>query len=440
MCDTFVAMKDSTADGSVIFGKNSDREPNEAQALEYHPTMAHRPGETLKCTYIEVPQARRTRAVLLSRPFWMWGAEMGANDKGVVIGNEAVWTKMPLVKEKRLIGMDLLRLGLERGETAAGAMEVIIAMLSDHGQGGPCGYGDGRLFYHNSFLIADPREAWVLETARDLWAAVRVQSFYSISNGLTIGEAFDASHPDLISNARARGWLQKGEVFHFSKCYSEGFYRFFSACGRRRGRSTALLEEGRGRIGTAEAIGVLRDHGGGDYLPDGHLLISRLCAHSANGLTRHAAQSCGSFVSHLAPGRRTHWATGTSAPCTSIFKPIGFDGDVLPEVGPLPGRLYDAGSLWWRHEVLHRSILRDFRAGMEIIEEERNELERQFRDHVDSSSDESLFPVTSEAFNRSRIAEEAWIGRAAGLRNAKGTGWFYRRYWRGQNRRAEIPT
>ncbi len=36
MCDTFIAMPSTTADGSVLFGKNSDREPNEAQALEYH--------------------------------------------------------------------------------------------------------------------------------------------------------------------------------------------------------------------------------------------------------------------------------------------------------------------------------------------------------------------------------------------------------------------
>lgn len=43
----------------------------------------------------------------------MWGAEMGANECGVAIGNEAIWTNdnegdhNPSVK--RLLGMDLVR-------------------------------------------------------------------------------------------------------------------------------------------------------------------------------------------------------------------------------------------------------------------------------------------------------------------------------------------
>jgi hypothetical protein len=41
----------------------------------------------------------------------MWGAEMGANEKGVCIGNEAVWTKLNSEDDlvERLLGMDLLR-------------------------------------------------------------------------------------------------------------------------------------------------------------------------------------------------------------------------------------------------------------------------------------------------------------------------------------------
>ena len=64
-----------------------------------------------KCTYIEIDQAPKTLDVILSKPAWMWGAEMGANEAGVCIGNEAVWTVLNSEDDltERLLGMDLLR-------------------------------------------------------------------------------------------------------------------------------------------------------------------------------------------------------------------------------------------------------------------------------------------------------------------------------------------
>ncbi len=123
MCDTLVALGNSTEDGSVIFGKNSDRLPNEAQVLRHFPRMEHPAGATVKCTYVEIPQASQTHEVLLSSPFWIWGAEIGVNEHGVAIGNEAVWSKEDYA-EGGLLGMDLPRLGLERGETARRALET----------------------------------------------------------------------------------------------------------------------------------------------------------------------------------------------------------------------------------------------------------------------------------------------------------------------------
>lgn len=65
----------------------------------------------MQCTYIAIPQVEKTRQVVLSKPAWMWGAEMGSNDCGVCIGNEAVWTKAEGDDDKveKLLGMDLVR-------------------------------------------------------------------------------------------------------------------------------------------------------------------------------------------------------------------------------------------------------------------------------------------------------------------------------------------
>ncbi|KAI8430898.1 hypothetical protein MSG28_001023 [Choristoneura fumiferana] len=108
-CDTFVVVPPYTKNGDIIFGKNSDRPRHEVQEVVYFPGGL-REGP-LKCTHIEIEESPiPINAVILSKPAWMWGAEMGANDKNVVIGNEAVWTKGPGdAKEKRLLGMDLVR-------------------------------------------------------------------------------------------------------------------------------------------------------------------------------------------------------------------------------------------------------------------------------------------------------------------------------------------
>ena len=210
MCDSFVAI---TADG-VMFAKNSDRDPNESQPLEWIAAADHGDGEQVACTWIEVPQVGHTHAVLLSRPWWMWGAEMGTNEHGVVIGNEAVFTKGRTTRAdgsaeggKALLGMDLVRLALERATTAEDAVSVMVELLESHGQGGPCSYERPRFTYDNSFLVADPSGALVLETAGRHWATEVVHGpGRSISNGLTI-PSFVKAHANPV-----RTWVSSAST------------------------------------------------------------------------------------------------------------------------------------------------------------------------------------------------------------------------------------
>jgi secernin len=441
MCDTVVALGHVTADGVTLFGKNSDREPNEAHQLLRVPAARHAPGSTVKCTYVEVPQVERTCEVLLARPFWIWGSEMGANEHGVAIGNEAVFTKVPYEKGPGLLGMDLLRLALERAATAREALEVMTALLAAHGQSGNCGFHH-KLYYHNSFIIADPREAWVLETAGRHWAAEQVQDIRTISNGITIGERWDLASDDLVRYAVARGWCKGRDDFHFARCYSDFLYTTFSDSKKRQCRTTDLLQAHKGALTVETVMQTLRDHGpdaGPDWSPARGLTGCKVCAHASFGPIR-VSQTIGSMVSHLAPGGQTHYVTGTAAPCTSLFKPVWL-GAALPDTGPPPTHTYDEATLFWRHETLHRATLRDYATLVALYRDERDELERRLIQGARAHRDRPLAEraaYSAGCFSLADEAEARWTERVLKTKPLQRPGWLYRLAWRNVSRRADI--
>ncbi len=112
MCDTLCVR---TGDG-MLFAKNSDRHPDEAQVVEWH--AARGATGTLATQYLRIADAD-AYAFLGSRPTWLWGVEHGVNEHGVAIGNEKIWTvDRPHDHPAALLGMDLVRLGLERARSA----------------------------------------------------------------------------------------------------------------------------------------------------------------------------------------------------------------------------------------------------------------------------------------------------------------------------------
>jgi secernin len=433
MCDTMVVLGSASADGVTLFAKNSDRDPREPHHLLRIPAARHRPGETVRCTYIEVPQVEETFEVLLCKPSWIWGAEMGANEHGVVIGNEAVFTKVPYDRKPGLIGMDLLRLALERGRTARQALEVITGLLAQYGQGGNCGYVKS-LFYHNSFLIADPREAWVLETAGPHWAAEQVRGVRTISNCITIGDRWDLASPDLVNYAVERGWCRGRADFHFGRCYSDRIYTRFSYAAGRQCRTTELLQARAGRLTVADLMRVLRDHGphaGPGWTPARGLTGATVCAHAGFGPIR-ISQTTGSLVSHLAPDVQTHFVTATAAPCTSLFKPVWL-GSELPDTGPIPDAMYDEASLFWRHEALHRATLRNYAAALPLYAAERDALEHEFiagamQHRTEPAAERAAY--AADCFARADQAEARWRARLAAANLPDTRSFLHARAWR----------
>jgi dipeptidase len=398
MCDTLVVVRPE----AIFFAKNSDRDPNEAQLVEHHPRRASAPGSLLRCTHRSIPEVARTHATLLCRPFWMWGAEMGANEYGVVIGNEAVFTRQRLEPDA-LTGMDLLRLALERASSADEAVQVITTLLERHGQGGSAGYEDPAFEYSSSFLVADGRSAWVLETAGRRWATERVaQGARSISNGLTI-PAFARDHADPL---RTR----------------------FSRCRERAARTRALAH---GARHLADVASVLRDHGEGHRWPRYRVLDGGLgapCMH-AGGLVI-ASQTVGSMISELRAGATRHFVTGTSAPCVSVFRPVDAPSPAISAPGTLggaPRSTDDRDTLWWRFERLHRLLMKDPAHLAEPHLAERARLERSFFDGVATGAE-------------AHAQAEAWMVRVeaslVGIDPVDQRPPWVRRYWSERDRQS----
>jgi secernin len=384
MCDTIVRVRD----GRVLFAKSSDREPDEPQVLEWHAAAEHAAGESVQCTWMSIPQAPHTHATLISRPMWMWGAEMGINEHGVAIGNEAVFTKERVPAEGGLLGMDLLRLALERAKSADEAAQVIVSLAEKHGQGGRCGYEDRGFRYFSSFIAADPKGAGVIETAGRAHATEKVTGARSISNGLTI----------------ARFAEEHGDVFRTRVAASRA----------RRARTTECAARAES---ISDLIAALRDHGETRW-PRYSMIrgaMSAPCMH-AGGLVA-ASQTTGSLVCELSTDGVRSFATGTSAPCISVFKPVHVEAPL--DLGPTPGAEPDA-SLFWTHERLHRLVMKDPERLAPLFLSERDALEARLLSTSDVQS----------AWNEAREALDRWIAKVSPRAGRDVRPWATRRYWR----------
>ena len=450
-CDSFVVLPAGTADGSMLLGKNSDRPVNEAQPLRYVSARAPERGDRIRLAYVEIADDCETLAHVGASPYWCWGHELGLNERGVAIGNEALFTRdlarnqhaarAGASPEPGILGMELLRLGLERGRTAVEAMEAMIALLERHGQWGAgvpgASSADGA--YDNSYLIADRSEAWVLETSGRRWIAARVRdSSWSVSNQATIRSEWDRASDDIADHARDAGWWgdESGGRFDFAAAYTDPHVPL-QVSHIRLQRSRQLLRDATHGAGVdvAAARSVLRDHLEGTFLEGPYFNAARpdfltLCMHShPSGFTWGNTASSGVFVLP-ADNRPPHlwWAAAT--PCTSVYVPV-FVGN-LPEVlghtgtprppsyNPehAPDDVPVEGSYWWTFQQLLEAV-KDDALGSAFVDRQPqvraafDPLETAWRAELDDLLEGAADPVLLAAFTR-QCVEQA-LATANGL-------------------------
>jgi secernin len=342
-CDTMVALGDTTIHGQTIFAKNSDRPAVECQPLELHARMTHLAGSQTRCQFVTLPEAGVTYRHVGSRPIWCWGYEHGFNEHQVVIGNEAVHSHLPVAPSAKLIGMELLRLGLERGKTAAQAVAVMTELISEYGQG-KFENDAGVRTYDNSYIVADPREAYVIETAGHDWVVKNVTGALGISNVYSVETDW----------ARISTGVSDGKRVNFAEAYTQD-PRTEGSGARRRARSCSFRS---GKIDVETMMGVLCDHDTSSEAPETFqtgLKQGGICVHADEDGT--GGNTAASLVADLcADGSRlpVYWC-GLYSPCLTLFQPVFIEGQLPPILG-MGSEMEDERSPWWLFHKLSRVV------------------------------------------------------------------------------------
>ncbi len=368
-CDTMVALASATSTGDVIFAKNSDRPVDECQPLELHPRETHAEGAITECQFVSLPAVATTYRHIGSRPYWCWGYEHGANEHQVVIGNEGLASRLPEASEPKLIGMEILRLALERGATAAEAVDVITHLVSEYGQG-KFANDAGVRTYDNGYIVADPREAFVIETAGHHWGVKRVQRALGISNVYSVEHDWEQLSRGAARHARDHGWGGARGRLNFADAFTK-HARDEGSGAMRRLRACTVLDRRLGRIDARTMMSLLADHGDGKN-PDEPFVVDAdfgggICIHpNADGT---GGSTAASIVSELcADGSRLaiHWCALYS-PCLALFLPMFVEGD-LPASLAIGGETPSDDSPWWTFHRLAAAVRGDRDAAAAVRE------------------------------------------------------------------------
>ncbi len=379
-CTTVLVGKGLTADGSVIHAHNEDMGNEAVGRLWAVAPARHAAGTTIRVPYVELPQAGDTLGYWASgnapgaaglgtrqqvRPYD--SVLVGLNDRGVSLSCN--WAHS---REEKREGVGIRRyairqLLLERATSARHGVEILGRLVEEHGQA-----DWGGLVYH----LADPREAWVVETTTRNWVARRLRDdeIHVTANRFTIGPDYDLRSETLLRHAVAKGWLAAaGDELDWSAVYGRPGMMDQAYDALREERVRELLRGKAGVITPEDLFLVLRDRyeGTASYTPPQQRPVWREDLEADPAIHRtistNLAQS--SFVAHLRgdlPVRlgAVMWY-GVATPSWAGYFPLYAGGGSVPAEYS-DSILADADpderdlSAWWIFRRLQRAADRDY--------------------------------------------------------------------------------
>lgn len=219
-CTSILVSRGASADGSVMITYSCDGEFH--PLLESKPAADHEPGDVFEIRTWRgelvgtIPQVSHTHAVVGLM-----------NEHQVAIGETTFGGREELRNPDGLLHYwTLMRIALERAATAREAVGVMTSLVADHGYRST----------GESFSIADPDEAWILEMIGPgpggegaHWVALRVpDGQVSVHANMARIGTFPLDDPEnclyskrVIDFAVEQGYYhpESGEPFHFQKAY-----------------------------------------------------------------------------------------------------------------------------------------------------------------------------------------------------------------------------
>lgn len=377
-CDLFVALGPATVDGRTLFGLNSHHHARQPQTLRRCPGRPFAPGEMVRASAVELPQVRQTCTVLASQFEDRWGYEHGVNESQLAAGYANWQSLLAATGQPTLLASDLIRLILERCHSARQGLDQLTDLLARHGHSVAVPRGGDAVF-----LLADPKEAFVVEAAGPAWACQEIPLTRAVSDVSVVRQDWDRISSGLADEVIGHGWWQcDGSKLDFAGTL--GVYPTGRTSALRRwGRATLLLEQQSGHIDDAFCRRILADH----YEDARYEFDPRTGTGPATPLCRHAGPlsplgTVAGFVAALEPDppARLAWCA-FGPPCVSVHFPIFFDGE-LPAALTTGGPAFQADSLWWRTRQLLDTLHTDARRWA-VVREALGHLQERFGQEAD---------------------------------------------------------
>lgn len=236
-CTNLIITKGASADGSTFISYAAD-------SHELYGELYLQPGGVFPAGAMRdvvdwdtgkflgrIPQAPRT--------YWRVG---NINEHQVAIGETTFGGREELAKPEKKAVVDygsLMYIALERAKTAREAIKVMTDLATEYGYA-----SEGE-----SFSVADPNEAWILEMIGKgedglgaLWVAQRIPdgaiSGHANQSRIRRFPLHDPANclyaPDVISFARAKGWFSgQDEKFSFADTYAPADFGSLRFCEAR---------------------------------------------------------------------------------------------------------------------------------------------------------------------------------------------------------------